>query len=148
MQDDYLEYMIYKDCINDNNSNTNHSSYNSGSSFGINVFVVIAVIVIFAFIGNAMEESTPKCIKPGCNNEQTQNSSYCYLHKPDIHHQEAAHLIRINHIIAAQALQVHHQMHMAMTIAEAIQADQQVVHHITAARVLMIHMMKDMMISI
>ena len=76
----------------------------------------------------------------------------------DIHHQEAApqetvhqavaHLIRINHIIAAQALQVHHKMYMVMTIAEAIQADQQVVHHITAARVLMIHMMKDMMISI
>lgn len=42
MQDDYLEYMIYKDCTNDNNSNTNHSSYSSGSSFGINVFVVIA----------------------------------------------------------------------------------------------------------
>ena len=82
MQDDYLEYMIYKDCTNDNNSNTNHSSYNSDSAFGMNVFVVIAVIVIFAFIGNAMEESTPKCIKPGCNNEQTQNSSYCYLHKP------------------------------------------------------------------
>ena len=37
-------------------------------------------------------------------------------------------------------LQVHHQMYMVMTIAEAIQADQQVVHHITAARVLMIHM--------
>lgn len=71
----------------------------------------------------------------------------------DIHHQEAAHqavahLIRINHIIAAQALQVPHQMYMAMTIAEAIQVDQQVVHHITAARVLMIHMMRDMMISI
>ena len=63
-------------------------------------------------------------------------------------HQAVAHLIRINHIIAAQALQVHHQMYMVMTIAEAIQADQQVVHHITAARVIMIHMMKDMMISI
>ena len=86
-------------------------------------------------------------------------SATCISHiQADIHHQEAAHqetvhqavahLIRINHIIAAQALQVHHQMHMAMTIAEAIQADQQVVHHITAARVLMIHMMKDMMISI
>lgn len=24
-QDDYLEYMIYKECTNDNNSNTNHS---------------------------------------------------------------------------------------------------------------------------
>lgn len=59
-------------------------------------------------------------------------------------HQVAALNIRINHIIAAQALQVHHQIHMAMSIAEAIQAD----HHITAARVLMIHMMKDMMISI
>ena len=78
--------------------------------------------------------------------------------REDVHHPEAAYqetvhqavayLIRINHIIAAQAQQVHHQMHMAMTIAEAIQADQQVVHHITAARVLMIHMMKDMMISI
>ena len=76
----------------------------------------------------------------------------------DIHHQEAApqetvhqavaHLIRINHIIAAQAQQGHHQMHMAMTTAEAIQAEHQAVHHITAARVLMIHMMKDMMISI
>lgn len=76
----------------------------------------------------------------------------------DIHHQEAApqetvhqavaHLTRINHIIAAQAQQVHHQMHIAMTIAEAIQADQQAAHHITAARVLMIHIIKDMMISI
>ena len=160
-QDDYLEYMIYKDCTNDINSNTNQSSYNSDSAFGMNVFVVIAVIAIFAFIGNAMEESTPKCIKPGCNNEQTQNSRYCYLHKPysggytssgssssGTVHQAVAHLIRINHIIAAQALQVHHQMYMVMTIAEAIQADQQVVHHITAAQVLMIHMMKDKMISI
>jgi hypothetical protein len=68
-------------------------------------------------------------------------------HKETVH-QAVAHLIRINHIIAAQALQVHHQMYMVMTIAEAIQADQQVVHHITAARVIMIHMMKDMMISI
>lgn len=34
------------------------------------------------------------------------------------------------------------------TCISRIQADQQVVHHITAARVLMIHMMKDMMISI
>jgi predicted RNA-binding Zn-ribbon protein involved in translation (DUF1610 family) len=67
-QDDYLEYMIYKDCTNDNNSNTNHSSYNSDLAFGVNVFVVIAVIAIFAFIGNAMEESTPKCIKPGYEN--------------------------------------------------------------------------------
>ena len=153
MQDDYLEYMIYKDCTNDNNSNANHSSYNSDSAFGINVFVVIAVIAIFAFIGNAMEESTPKCIKPGCNNEQAKNSSYCYLHHQEAApqetvHQAVAHLIRINHIIAAQALQVPHQMYMAMTIAEAIQVDQQVVHHITAARVLMIHMMRDMMISI
>ena len=76
----------------------------------------------------------------------------------DIHHQEAApqetvhqavaHIIRINHIIAAQAQQVHHQIHMAMITAEAIQADHQAAHHITAAQVLMIHMMKDMMISI
>ena len=70
-QDDYLEYMIYKDCTNDNNSNTNHSSYNSDSAFGMNVFVVIAVIAIFAFIGNAMEESAPKCIKPAV---------HCLLH--------------------------------------------------------------------
>lgn len=111
MQDDYLEYMIYKDCTNDNNSNANHSSYNSDSAFGINVFVVIAVIAIFAFIGNAMEESTPKCIKPGCNNEQAKTA-------------------------------------VTATCISRIQVDQQVVHHITAARVLMIHMMKDMMISI
>ena len=70
------------------------------------------------------------------------------IHHPETVHQVEALPIQINHIIAAQALQVHHQMYMAMTIAEAIQADQQVVHHITAARVLMIHMMKDMMISI
>lgn len=88
------------------------------------------------------------------NRHKTAVIATCISHiQADIHHQETvhqavAHLIRINHIIAAQALQVHHQMHMTMTIAEAIQADQQVVHHITAARVLMIHMMKDMMISI
>ena len=98
------------------------------------------------------------------NRPKTAVTATCISHiQADIHHQEAAHqetvhqetvhqavahLIRINHIIAAQALQVPHQMHMAMTIAEAIQVDQQVVHHITAARVLMIHMMKDMMISI
>ena len=93
------------------------------------------------------------------NRPKTADIATCISHiQADIHHQEAApqetvhqavaHLIRINYIIAAQAQQVHHQIHMAMTIAEAIQADHQAAHHITAARVLMIHMMKDMMISI
>ena len=93
------------------------------------------------------------------NRPKTAVAATCISHiQADIHHQEVApqetvhqavaHLIRINHIIAAQALQVYHQMYMAMTIAEAIQANYQVVHHITEARVLMIHMMKDMMISI
>ena len=28
-QDDYLEYMIYKDCTNDNNSNTIHMRHHN-----------------------------------------------------------------------------------------------------------------------
>lgn len=40
-------------------------------------FVIVGVLVIIGFIGEASE---PKCIKSGCENKQERGSSYCYLH--------------------------------------------------------------------
>ena len=51
---------------------------NDGSSI-IAIFVVIVFLLLIGWIKDA---STPKCIKAGCKNDQSQNSSYCYLHKP------------------------------------------------------------------
>lgn len=51
---------------------------NDGSSI-IAVFVVIGFLLLIGWI---MDASTAKCIKAGCKNDQSPNSSYCYLHKP------------------------------------------------------------------
>lgn len=48
---------------------------------GSGVLATIIVIGIFLFIGLIMDASTPKCIKSGCDNDQAEGSSYCYLHK-------------------------------------------------------------------
>lgn len=50
---------------------------NDGSSI-IAAFIVIGFLL---FIGWIMDVTTPKCIKAGCRNDQSPNSSYCYLHK-------------------------------------------------------------------
>ena len=42
------------------------------------VALVAGVFIIIALI---MDATTPKCIKSGCDNEQAEGSSYCYLHK-------------------------------------------------------------------
>lgn len=55
---------------------------NGGSSI-IAVFVVIGFLLLIGWI---MDASTPKCIKAGCKNDQSPNSSYCYLHKPYTSH--------------------------------------------------------------
>lgn len=44
----------------------------------IAAFIVIGFLL---FIGWIMDVTTPKCIKAGCRNDQSPNSSYCYLHK-------------------------------------------------------------------
>ena len=48
---------------------------------GSGVLATIIVIGYFLFIGLIMDTSTPKCIKSGCDNDQAEGSSYCYLHK-------------------------------------------------------------------
>lgn len=50
---------------------------NDGSSI-VAAFIVIGFLL---FIGWIMDITTPKCIKAGCENDQSPNSSYCYLHK-------------------------------------------------------------------
>lgn len=48
---------------------------------GSGVLATIIVIGFFLFIGLIMDASTPTCIKSGCDNDQAEGSSYCYLHK-------------------------------------------------------------------
>ena len=52
------------------------------NSFGTGIVAVVVIIAVLGFIGIALEESEPKCIKSGCDNEQASGSSYCYIHKP------------------------------------------------------------------
>ena len=49
---------------------------------GTKFFIVLAIIGMIFMIGRISDTSEPKCIEPGCDNKQTSNSSYCYLHKP------------------------------------------------------------------
>lgn len=51
---------------------------NNNSGTGLAVVMVIGVLLVIGWIGNAME---PKCIKSGCDNSRAEGSSYCYLHK-------------------------------------------------------------------
>ena len=52
------------------------------NSFGTGIVAVVIFIAVLGLIGMALEESEPKCIKSGCDNEQASGSSYCYIHKP------------------------------------------------------------------
>lgn len=52
------------------------------NSFGTGIVVVVIFIAVLGLVGMALDESEPKCIKSGCDNEQASGSSYCYLHKP------------------------------------------------------------------
>lgn len=51
------------------------------NSFGTGIVAVVVFIAVLGLIGMALDESEPKCIKSGCDNEQASGSSYCYLHK-------------------------------------------------------------------
>ena len=55
---------------------------NGNSSFGAKISTFLVVVAIFYLIGTLSEANEPKCIKSGCDNKQTTNSSYCYIHKP------------------------------------------------------------------
>lgn len=48
---------------------------------GTSIIAAFIVIGFLLFIGWIMDVTTPKCIKAGCRNDQSPNSSYCYLHK-------------------------------------------------------------------
>ena len=53
-----------------------------GKKNGTKFFIVLAIIGMIFMIGRISDTSEPKCIESGCDNKQTSNSSYCYLHKP------------------------------------------------------------------
>lgn len=50
---------------------------------GDNSGIIAGIIVIglFLFIGSIVSGSKPECVKAGCDREQTEGSSYCYLYK-------------------------------------------------------------------
>lgn len=52
------------------------------NSFGSGIVAVIVCFIVIGFIGMALGESEPRCIKWGCDNAQVDGSSYCSLHKP------------------------------------------------------------------
>lgn len=76
LQDNYIEYNIYKRSTRKNSSGGS-SSGGSGSTLG----AIIAVIVVFFILGGIINLFTPKCIVDGCNSERTEGSSYCYYHE-------------------------------------------------------------------
>ena len=77
MQDDFIEYNIYKNSTGKTgNTSRNHSSG------GMSTFwAVICTIGILLFIGWIIGLSEPKCAHSGCDNSPADGSSYCWLHK-------------------------------------------------------------------
>lgn len=51
---------------------------NNNSGTGLAVVIVLCLLLVIGWIGNAIE---PKCVKSGCDNSGADGSSYCYLHK-------------------------------------------------------------------
>lgn len=77
MQDDFIEYNIYKNSTGKtDNTSRNHSSG------GMSTFwAVICTIGILLFIGWIICLAEPKCAHSGCDNSPADGSSYCWLHK-------------------------------------------------------------------
>lgn len=77
MQDDFIEYNIYKNSTGKTgNTSRNHSSG------GMSTFwAVICTIGILLFIGWIIGLAEPKCAHSGCDNSPADGSSYCWLHK-------------------------------------------------------------------
>ena len=77
MQDDFIEYNIYKNSTGKTgNTSGNHSSG------GMSTFwAVICTIGILLFIGWIIGLAEPKCAHSGCDNSPADGSSYCWLHK-------------------------------------------------------------------
>lgn len=52
------------------------------SPLGDIIAMIIVVAGIIWFAGAIIDANETKCIKPGCNNRQASDSSYCYAHEP------------------------------------------------------------------
>lgn len=77
MQDDFIEYNIYKNSTGKSNNTTGNHSSGGMSTFG----AVICTIGILLFIGWIIGLAEPKCAHSGCDNSPADGSSYCWLHK-------------------------------------------------------------------
>ena len=77
MQDDFIEYNIYKNSIGKSNNTTGNHSSGGMSTLG----VIICTIGILLFIGWIIGLTEPKCAHFGCDNSPADGSSYCWLHK-------------------------------------------------------------------
>lgn len=52
------------------------------NSSGESILAALIVVGVLFFIVSIGDANEPKCIKSGCDNNQSPGSSYCYLHKP------------------------------------------------------------------
>ncbi|MCI6021206.1 MAG: hypothetical protein MRZ64_05890 [[Bacteroides] pectinophilus] len=52
------------------------------SPLGDIIAMIIVVAGVIWFAGAIIDANETKCIKPGCNNRQASDSSYCYAHEP------------------------------------------------------------------
>ena len=77
IQDDFIEYNIYKNSTGKSAyTSSNHSS--GGKS---TIWAVIGTIGILLFIGWIIGMTEPKCAHTGCDNSPASGSRYCWLHK-------------------------------------------------------------------
>ena len=56
--------------------------YNKGTSTMESLIATIVILLIIFGVVALFMPDNPKCIEPGCDRNQAENSSYCYLHKP------------------------------------------------------------------
>lgn len=77
-QDNFIEYHACRTSMEYHKNNP--SSSNGCEGCISTVLAIIVFVIFFGFIGMLMESCDAKCIKSGCDNEQRDGSSYCWLH--------------------------------------------------------------------
>ena len=73
--DNYLEYNIYTDSMN------NNSYGSSGTGFLGKLFIAFVIFYVFIYIFGDAFTPNPACREFGCVEEQMDNSIYCKEHQ-------------------------------------------------------------------
>ena len=76
VQDDFIEYNIYKKSTENNNNN-----YSSNSGCSGTTIIIIAIILVILFIIGKVSEGNGTCMEIGCLEERSsKNTLYCSEH--------------------------------------------------------------------